>query len=58
VSENIRQNKSFRIKQSLKKVRIALIACVAFSVPALLAQTETPEWCRALPRPEYASGSL
>jgi glyoxylase-like metal-dependent hydrolase (beta-lactamase superfamily II) len=53
VSKNIRQNKPFRIKQSLKKVRIVLVACIAFSAPALLAQTETPEWCRALPRPEY-----
>ncbi|MGC1296650.1 MAG: MBL fold metallo-hydrolase [Alloacidobacterium sp.] len=53
MSKNIRQNKAFRIKRSLKNVRIALVACIAFSVPALLAQTETPEWCRALPRPEY-----
>jgi hypothetical protein len=52
VSKNIR-NKSFKIKQSLKKVRIALVAGIALSAPALLAQTETPEWCRALPRPEY-----
>jgi glyoxylase-like metal-dependent hydrolase (beta-lactamase superfamily II) len=34
--------------------RIGLIALLAFTA-TVLAQTETPSWCRALPRPEYKS---
>jgi glyoxylase-like metal-dependent hydrolase (beta-lactamase superfamily II) len=33
-----------------------LLSCVAFCIilsPALVAQTPIPDWCRALPRPEY-----
>ena len=29
------------------------VVCLALSAPTLFAQTEIPEWCRALPRPEY-----
>ena len=43
------------IKQSFKKLHIALVVCMALSVPALYGQTEIPEWCRALPRAEYKS---
>ncbi len=32
-------------------MRIAGIVCVALSIPALIAQV--PDWCRALPRPQY-----
>ncbi len=34
-------------------MRIAGIVWVAFSIPALLAQNAIPDWCRALPRPQY-----
>ena len=33
---------------------VALI-CIALSAPALFAQAEIPDWCRALPRAEYKS---
>ena len=33
-------------------MRLALAVCLALST-GLFAQAETPEWCRALPRPEY-----
>jgi len=39
-----------------RMLRVALgcfLAWGAVSVPRLLAQTEIPEWCRSLPRPEY-----
>jgi len=40
-------------KQSLGKIFIAIVICLAASAPALFAQTKIPEWCRSLPRPEY-----
>jgi glyoxylase-like metal-dependent hydrolase (beta-lactamase superfamily II) len=43
------------IKQSFKKLHLAFAVCIALSVPALYGQTEVPDWCRALPRPEYKS---
>jgi glyoxylase-like metal-dependent hydrolase (beta-lactamase superfamily II) len=55
VYTSISQNKAVSIKQSFKEVHIAFVVCIAFSVPALSAQTETPEWCRSLPRVEYKS---
>jgi glyoxylase-like metal-dependent hydrolase (beta-lactamase superfamily II) len=36
-----------------RKVRLASVLGLTISTAALLAQAETPEWCRALPRPEY-----
>jgi glyoxylase-like metal-dependent hydrolase (beta-lactamase superfamily II) len=36
-------------------IRVALVGCVAVSAPALSAQGQVPDWCRALPRPEYKS---
>ena len=36
-----------------RKVHLASVLGLAISASALLAQAETPEWCRALPRPEY-----
>src|SRR6184192_2176418 len=36
-----------------KQVRI--LTCVALLEVAVIAQTQIPEWCRALPRPEYRS---
>src|SRR5437879_6752325 len=41
---------SVSIKQPL---RLKSLAFFALSVPVLFSQTKTPEWCRALPRPEY-----
>jgi glyoxylase-like metal-dependent hydrolase (beta-lactamase superfamily II) len=35
------------------KTHIELLVCVALSASALLAQSKIPDWCRALPRPEY-----
>src|SRR5437016_3686645 len=32
---------------------IEFVVCLALSASSLGAQTEIPEWCRALPRPEY-----
>lgn len=37
----------------IKLVFSCFLVCSAVSEPRLLAQTEIPEWCRALPRPEY-----
>jgi glyoxylase-like metal-dependent hydrolase (beta-lactamase superfamily II) len=39
--------------ESFNKAHIELLVCVALSASALFAQSEIPEWCRALPRPEY-----
>src|SRR5947209_18227605 len=33
--------------------RLTSLACSVLSIPVLFSQTKTPEWCRALPRPEY-----
>src|SRR6266705_2638287 len=41
---------SVSIKQPL---RLKSLACFVLSIPVLFSQTKTPEWCRALPRPEY-----
>src|SRR5438309_11317488 len=41
---------SVSIKQPL---RIKSLFFFALSVPVLFSQAEIPEWCRALPRPEY-----
>src|SRR5437660_12397738 len=41
---------SVSIKQPL---RLKSLAFFALSVPVLFSQTKTPDWCRALPRPEY-----
>ena len=41
------------IKQLFKKAHIALIFGVVLSAPAVFAEATIPEWCRALPRPEY-----
>jgi hypothetical protein len=41
---------SVSIKQPL---RLGSLAFFALSVPVLFSQTEIPEWCRALPRPEH-----
>ena len=43
------------IKQSFKRIRIALIVFVVLRAPGSFAQTEIPEWCRRLPRAEYKS---
>jgi glyoxylase-like metal-dependent hydrolase (beta-lactamase superfamily II) len=34
---------------------VTLVVCIALSTPVLFAQPEIPEWCRALPRAQYAS---
>ena len=41
--------------KKVKKIGLlaAVVACVTLSLSALAAQSEKPEWCRALPRPEY-----
>src|SRR5437879_6362505 len=41
---------SVSIKQPL---RLKSLFFFALSVPVLFSQAEIPEWCRALPRPEY-----
>src|SRR5271170_1293296 len=43
------------IKESFKKVHLALLVCIAVSAPVLFAQGQDPDWCRALPRLEYKS---
>ena len=43
------------VKKSLKKARLSFLVLMAFSAPTLVAQTEIPAWCRALPRTEYKS---
>jgi glyoxylase-like metal-dependent hydrolase (beta-lactamase superfamily II) len=37
----------------MRSPRSRVGACLVLSAAALFAQTEIPEWCRALPRPEY-----
>src|SRR5213596_3482047 len=41
---------SVSIKQPL---RLKSLTFFALSIPVLFSQTKIPEWCRALPRPEY-----
>ena len=41
------------IKRFFKQVLFSLIVRGALSTPSLVAQTEIPDWCRALPRAEY-----
>jgi glyoxylase-like metal-dependent hydrolase (beta-lactamase superfamily II) len=41
------------IKRSLKHALVSLSVCGVLSAPSLVAQTELPGWCRALPRAEY-----
>jgi glyoxylase-like metal-dependent hydrolase (beta-lactamase superfamily II) len=43
------------IRESFKKVHIALVVRVAVSAPLLFAQGQVPDWCHALPRLEYKS---
>jgi len=39
--------------RTLGKMQFACVVGLALSALALFAQAEIPEWCRALPRPEY-----
>jgi len=41
------------IKQPLRKPRLGSVAFFALSVVSVFSHMEIPEWCRALPRPEY-----
>jgi len=41
------------MQRSFKKARVAFIVLIALSGAVLFAQTNIPEWCRTLPRPEY-----
>jgi glyoxylase-like metal-dependent hydrolase (beta-lactamase superfamily II) len=41
------------IKRSIKQALVSLSVWGALSAPILVAQTEIPDWCRALPRAEY-----
>ena len=41
------------IKRSFKRALVSLSVWGALSAPSLVAQTEIPDWCRALPRAEY-----
>lgn len=41
------------VKQLFRKAHIALIVGVVLSAPAVFAEATIPQWCRALPRPEY-----
>jgi glyoxylase-like metal-dependent hydrolase (beta-lactamase superfamily II) len=41
------------IRRSFKQAILSLFICGALSTPSLVAQTEIPDWCRALPRAEY-----
>ena len=36
-----------------RKLQLTLVAFLALSTPAVRAQAGVPDWCRALPRPEY-----
>ena len=47
---NFHRPVSVSIKQPL---RLKSLAFFALSIPVLFSQTKIPEWCRALPRPEY-----
>jgi len=43
-------------RATMREIAAVLLSCVAFCVVlsvALVAQTPIPDWCRALPRPEY-----
>lgn len=41
------------IKRLFRKAGSAFLLCLGCVAPALFAQTEIAEWCRAPPRPEY-----
>jgi hypothetical protein len=43
------------MKQFVSKVNGVLVLIVIFSASVLLREDRIPEWCRALPRPEYKS---
>jgi glyoxylase-like metal-dependent hydrolase (beta-lactamase superfamily II) len=52
----IRKIGSQLIRIAVHEIAVVLLSCVALSMvlsPALVAQTPIPDWCRALPRPEY-----
>lgn len=44
---------TLRIRLCFWTPHIALVIFLTFSAPAVFAQAVIPEWCRALPRPEY-----
>src|SRR5438132_2267849 len=50
VRHTMHRTVSVSIKQPL---RLKSLTFFALSIPVLFSQTKIPEWCRALPRPEY-----
>lgn len=43
------------IRQSFKRAHVGFIVSLVLLAPALFADAKIPQWCRALPRPEYKS---
>ena len=46
-------HQTLRIRRCFRTPHIALVILLTFLAPAVFAQAVIPEWCRALPRPEY-----
>ena len=44
---------TLRIRRCFRTPHVALVIFLTFLAPAVFAQAVIPEWCRALPRPEY-----
>src|SRR5438093_6674668 len=44
---------SLYVEQWFRKLHILPLVFLSISAPVLFGQATIPEWCRALPRPEY-----
>jgi glyoxylase-like metal-dependent hydrolase (beta-lactamase superfamily II) len=56
MSHDAHEKSANRAKLVIRNIAAVLLSCVAFCLllsPTLVAQTPVPDWCRALPRPEY-----
>lgn len=50
---NIKKREARTAARCFQSAKMAVIICVAGTATLLHAQSETPPWCRPLPRPEY-----
>ncbi len=49
------RERAVSIRQSFKRAHVGFIVSLVLLAPALFADAKIPQWCRALPRPEYKS---
>lgn len=50
---DIIHRQTLRSRLCFRTPHIALVISLTFLAPAVFAQAAVPQWCRALPRPEY-----